>query len=141
MPNYLPETENEFEKNNLKNLSISKGELFSHVALDYFFMTRNHSLNWKTFKNVVIGRVKYDNYFAMTAIAQGVNTVDVTDTCLALHLSKDGSPNTGILNVDRDYNIHAIGRFPAEKGSTRYTQFKTERNLDNIFYIRRNSQC
>ena len=77
----------------------------------------------------------------MTAIAQEVNTVDVTDTCLALHFSKAGSPNTGILNVDGDYNVKAIGKFNAEIGSTKHAQFKTERNLDNIFYIRRDSLC
>ena len=53
-------------------------------ALDFFFVTRDFP--WHGIKDVVIGRIAYDNYLVARSINMDVTTIDVSRTVSALHL-------------------------------------------------------
>ena len=123
---YSDQNIDEYEIGNLRELSDTRGELLGHWAIDYFFLTKENSINWKSFFDVVIGRVKYDNYFVAKALSDGVYTIDVSKTCLAVHISKNGVCLTGLDNVDKDYNGQVLGDYKFWIGSTSAAQFSTE---------------
>ena len=100
--------------------------MFSHDAIDYFFLTKENSINWTSFFDVVIGRIKYDNYFVAKALNEGVHTIDVSKTCLAVHISKIGIPLTGLDNADKDYNGQVLGDYNYWIGKTSAANFSTE---------------
>ena len=130
----------EFAKTNLKDLSTSRGRFDCACAIDYFFLSRSTtcSLRWNDFADVVIGRARYDNYFLTQAINHGVHTIDVTKTCLAVHLKRNGSSGLGFGPGVQDYwyNEQVIGKqFNYRNGSTTATELVTELSLNNDVYL------
>ena len=120
-----------FAKENLHYLASERGELYIPLSEDYFFFTRDHSLNWSSLADVVIGRVAYDNYLVAMAISQNVNTIDATDTLLSIHISKTNVSDTGRQNDDYDFNYIAIGPFNWYNGLVTSTKYLTYRDFRN----------
>ena len=135
--NYSSAAASEFTDLNLKNLSKTRGRFDCACAIDYFFLSRpTNSLRWNEFADVVIGRARYDNYFLAQAINHGVHTIDVTRTCLAVHVSRNGS--SGPTLDDYWYNEQVIGKqFNYRNGSTTATELVTELSLNNDVYLRK----
>ena len=124
--------ENYFNKSNLPELAKS-GVLRGIFAIDYFFLSREGStFNWSAIADVVVGRRAYDQYLIAMAIRFDVNTIDLSRIVLAAHLSKQGSPDTGYLNEDTNFNIQVIGNnFPYNDGLTSTTRYILQQNVSS----------
>ena len=96
-----------------KATSLSNSQfstLHSPRAKDYFFVTRDFP--WSLIKNVVIGRIWYDNYLVTESVYANVTTIDATGTILALHQTGADGNSAGRLGrmvKGRTYNGHVIG--------------------------------
>ena len=115
---FLDELRIQFNVSELHKMA-SSGFLRSPNTIDYFFFTRKGStFKWDLIADVVVGRRAYDQYLVVKAIGFGVHVIDLSSTALVLHLSKPGVLDTGLENVDTNYNLELIGRFPYVLGTT-----------------------
>jgi len=102
-----------------------KGKLFMFSAEDYFIMTANGYPWYGVSREVVVGRVGYDNFLVINALRHGVSVVDATDTLTALHqTSRDGNM-AGHRSASAGYNSRYLGRFNFHFGLTSSSQFVT----------------
>lgn len=122
-------TRAELSKSNLASMSTKNGNMDGWYAQDYFFFTRDSSLNWSSVADVVIGRPGYDNYLVAKAIDSEVNVIDATKTLLAVHLMERGVSETGRLNPDSSYNLDLLKFIPTRKGLTIASQFLTNSDV------------
>lgn len=117
----------EFSKKTLAYVTDRKGKLDGWYAQDYFFFTRDSSLNWSSVADVVIGRPGYDNYLVAKSVASNVNVIDATKTLLAVHLLERGATETGRSNPDSSYNLKLLkDDVPFKRGLTIASQFITD---------------
>jgi len=63
------------------------GRLFKPHAEDYFFMSAQGYPWHRVPRDIVIGRIGYDNFLVANAIRYNVSVVDVTNTMNAVHQS------------------------------------------------------
>ena len=105
--------------------SAKKGKLFLFSAEDYFIMTANGYPWHRVPKDLVVGRVGYDNFLVVNALHHGVSVVDATNTLTALHqTSRDGNW-AGFASKFAGYNKRFLGRFNFRQGLTSSSQFVT----------------
>jgi len=113
---YLPDDVTELAK---------KGKLFMFSAEDYFIMTSEGYPWHRVSREVVVGRVGYDNFLVVNALRHRVSVVDATNTLTALHqTSRDGNL-AGLGSKFAGYNARFLGRFNFRQGLTSSSQFVT----------------
>ena len=109
----------------------ARGKLFQTDAEDYFLFTPDFPRS--LFKELVIGRIAYDNYIVAMGIKLNVSVVDVTKTVTALHQqSSNESEFAGHHNKDKEHNSKVIGQFDYHQGHTSNAQYETVFDLDEL---------
>jgi len=76
-------------------------------------------------REVVVGRVGYDNFLVVNALRHGVSVVDATDTLTALHQTTRDGNLAGYGSKVGWYNRQYLGRFNFRQGLTSSSQFVT----------------
>ena len=100
-----------FLSHNITTAAKQKGYLFTRFAEDFFFIGKPQLFPWHTIKDVVIGRVAYDNYLVSQAIRGDVLVIDATNTLVAMHQTgKDGN-TAGNSRKGTSYNKRIIGNY------------------------------
>ena len=136
-----PETCDIWTPQQVKNYltrNADTAELFSWYGLDYFFVSRDFPWH-KLTKNVIIGRIRFDNYILARSIEMSLSTIDATQTITALHQCghiKDRNeymPDENLL-----YNERLIGKgWKYWLGQTNCTFLVTEHDVKGDIYIRK----
>ena len=75
----------QYVPDDVTSLAKSAGNLFMHSAEDYFITTAQGYPWHRVPRDVVIGRVGYDNFLVVNALRHNVSVVDATNTLLAVH--------------------------------------------------------
>lgn len=93
----------------LANVSVKNGSLFTPWGLDYFITSK--TFPWRDMPDVVIGRVGYDNFLVVESNKRKIAVIDATKTLLAVHqTTKKGGNFEGRKKINRDYNINLIAK-------------------------------
>lgn len=116
---FIEELRKQFNASRLHRMT-SSGSLRSPNTMDYFIFTkRGSTFRWNDIVQVVVGRRAYDQYLVVKAMEFGVQVIDLTGTVRVVHLSKPGVLDTGLENLDTEYNRQLMGRrFPHVLGTT-----------------------
>lgn len=105
--NVTRETASSFQ--DLANVSVKNGSLFTHWGLDYFITSK--TFPWRDMPDVVIGRVGYDNFLVVESNKRKIAVIDATRTLLAVHqTTKKGGNFESRKKLNRDYNINLIAK-------------------------------
>ena len=118
-------------------LGKMKGRRFMFSAEDYFIMSAEGYPWYRVHRDVVIGRVGYDNFLVANALRHRVSVIDATDTLLALHQTgKDGNM-AGHHGRYPGYNMRLLGRFNFHAGLTSGSQYvsKLANNSHNLLTV------
>jgi len=107
-------------------LAKKKGQLFMFSAIDYFIMTSTGYPWHRVPRDVVVGRVGYDNFLVLNALRHRVSVVDATNTITALHQTGRDGNMAGHGGKYAGYNIRQLGRFNFRGGLTSSSQFVTK---------------
>ena len=121
-PIWVPETVTTLAREGVSNLSTTWSE-------DYFFVNKDYP--WHGIKDVVIGRLAYDNYLVARSIQMSVPSIDGTKTIAAVHQNGPTGFGEGRRSKDSDYNTKKIGLFDYGAGKTDCTWFVTKRDILN----------
>ena len=113
---YLPVDVTELAKN---------GKLFAFSAEDYFIMTAQGYPWYRIPKEVVVGRIGYDNFLVLNALRHRVSVVDATNTVTALHQTDSDGDLAGHRSKFAGYNLRLLGRFNFGAGLTSSAQYVT----------------
>ena len=106
-------------------LARERGNLFWFSAEDYFIMSAQGYPWHRVPRDVVVGRVGYDNYLVYNALRHNMSVVDATNTVLAVHQTGRDGNLAGHGGKHAGYNMGQIGRFNFRAGLTRSSQFVT----------------
>ncbi|KAK3085398.1 hypothetical protein FSP39_002737 [Pinctada imbricata] len=87
-------------------MAKTRGKLFSAWGEDYFITSRNYP--WKTFPDVIIGRLAYDNWMVWNAKRLKFTTIDATKTLLAVHQTTKSGNMEGHHKPDNRYNTNLL---------------------------------
>ena len=93
---------------NISAMAKSRGKLFTGIALEYFITTRIYP--WKDIAEVVIGRIRYDNWLVFYSRKQNHTVIDATQTILAVHQTTKAGNFEGHGHKNSDYNDKVLAK-------------------------------
>jgi len=102
-----------------------RAKLFWFSAEDYFIMSAGGYPWHRVPRDVVVGRVGYDNFLVFNALRHKVSVVDATRTVLAVHQTDADGNMAGHRGKHAAYNLAKIGRFNWRAGLTTSSQYIT----------------
>jgi len=102
------------------------GRPYMFSAEDYF-ITSVQGYPWhKVPRDVIVGKVGYDNFLVLNALRHNVSVVDATNTLLAMHQTGGDGNLAGHHGSHGSYNMRLLGRFNFRGGLTSSSQYVTK---------------
>nr|XP_034336235.1 uncharacterized protein LOC117692484 isoform X2 [Crassostrea gigas]XP_034336236.1 uncharacterized protein LOC117692484 isoform X2 [Crassostrea gigas] len=122
----------------LANVSVKIGSLFTPWGLDYFITSK--TFPWRDMPDVVIGRVGYDNFLVVESNKRKIAVIDATKTLLAVHqTTKKGGNFESRKKLNKDYNINLIAKIYKKinygMGTSNAAKYFTKYNSKSQVYI------
>ena len=106
-------------------MAKSRGTLYMYSAIDYFVMSAGGYPWHRIPRDVVVGKIGYDNFLVLTAIRDNVSVIDATKTLLAVHQTDVDGNLAGHRGRDAGYNMRRLPRFNFRAGMTSSAQYQT----------------
>ena len=124
---------------NISAMAKSRGKLFIGIALDYFITTRIYP--WKDIAEVVIGRIRNDNWLVFYSRKHNHTVIDATQTILAVHQTTKAGNFEGHGHKNSDYNNKKLAklykRFHYNTGSIDCSAHFTKYENDYVIFTNR----
>jgi len=114
-----------YHPDDVTELAKRRGKLFMFSAEDYFIMTAEGYPWHRVPRDVVVGKIGYDNFLVLNALRHNVSVVDATNTLLAMHQTDRDGNMAGHSGRYAGYNMHLLGRFNFRAGMTSSSQYMT----------------
>ena len=85
--------------------------LYMFSAEDYFIMSVQGYPWDRVPRDVIVGKVGYDNFLVLNALRHNVSVVDASNTVLAMHQTGGDGNLAGHHGSHGGYNMRLLGRF------------------------------